>query len=30
VATVIFDDVTFKPRCAVPIVLESQKLVIAQ
>ena len=29
-ATIIFDDVTFKPRCAVPIVLESQKLVIAQ
>ena len=28
--TVIFDDVTFKPRCPVPIVLESQKLVIAK
>ena len=24
---VVFDDVTFKPRCAVPIVQESQKLV---
>jgi len=29
-ATIVFDDVTFKPRCAVPIVLESQKLTIAQ
>ena len=30
VATIVFDDVTFKPRCAVPIVLESQKLVVAK
>jgi len=29
-ATIVFDDVTFKPRCAVPIVLESQKLVVAK
>ena len=28
--TIVFDDVTFKPRCAVPIVLESQKLVVAK
>lgn len=28
--TIVFDDVTFKPRCAVPIVQESQKLVIAR
>ena len=27
--TVVFDDVTFKPQCAVPIVQESQKLVVA-
>ena len=28
--TFVFDDVTFKPRCTVPIVLESQKLVVAK
>ena len=28
--SVVFDDVTFKPRCAVPIVLESQKLTVAK
>jgi len=28
--TIVFDDVTFKPGCAVPIVLESQKLVVAR
>ena len=27
---IVFDDVTFKPGCAVPIVLESQKLVVAR
>ena len=27
---VVFDDVTFKPRCSVPIVLESQKLAVAK
>ena len=29
-ATIVFDDVTFKPRCPVAVVLESQKLAIAQ